>query len=1038
MKLNLRKKIILFLLLINFIIALTLGIALYKTAGGLYYKAFLESKLTLARSIAMSIDGDKHKNMTSLKAASDPEYKRYLKYLNEIKTHEDYMSYLFTINYDRDNDRLMYIIDADILTTDTIWITTEFFGFALSINKSENISIKYNEDIYTGNFEVKFGNLKYKVKISDDGVVTIDGTPLVKIIAKDALDVDTGAGLLNRNNREVLTHKKIGSKNVEVYYSFTAKGESQSLSGELYVESKDVTDRCRHIINSQKSIIITRDMQTSIYGQNTSTVYGIIKDSSGIANGLVVIELFQREVAAFQQSITIIAAAASAMTFIITIFITFFLSEYIISPIRRLSQGAVEVSGGNLDTVVKINRKDEFGLLADNFNAMVSCLKNAYIDLKSANEELKKTDQMKDEFLANTSHELKTPLTGIIGIAESLMDGAVGPVNSLQWNNLQMIVLSGRRLSHLVNDILDFSKMKNNTVTLGRRPVDVRQITEIIITLLIPLVGSKSIKLINMISHDTPYVYADENRLQQIMYNLMGNAVKFTESGKVTVSAAVKQSTVIISVEDTGIGIPENNFEKIFRHFEQGDSSDARLYGGTGLGLAITKKLVELHGGKITVKSKVGSGSIFSFELPAASDAVLDSEPVAPRSYFDESYKPASAAADLIHFDTSLVSPRKEINKNSTILIVDDEPVNLQVLVNQLRLEGYELITAENGMQAINIILEKKVPDLVLLDVMMPKMTGYHVCSLIRERFSLYDLPVLLLTAKNQIQDIVAGFESGANDYLSKPFDKRELLARVDMLITLKNAVISRSRYEGLQKELEIARRIQFSILPEKLPVVNGLDIQSCYIPMDLVGGDFYDFHAIDSRHLGAIVADVSGHGIPSSLISSMVKIAFYMQSGNAGSPEVLLGNIHNTLIGKCETHFITAAYIYIDLDRMTLTHSSAGHNPLLVLKKAEGRVISVETKGRIIGLIPSGNFAKTEISIEKGDRLILYTDCVIETRNSSGELFGFDRFYDFVSSSASMSAADFTASIPERLKEWAGNDGDFEDDLTVVIIDVL
>ena len=150
MKKNLRKKIILFSLIINLVIAVSLGFSLYRFAGGLYYKSFIESRQSLARSIAMAIDGNIHKEFTSLSSASNPEYKKYLKYLNDLRKHEDYITYLFTLGYDEKKDMLTYIVDSDILETDTVWITSKFFGFALTIGKNDEIQIKYNEKIYTG------------------------------------------------------------------------------------------------------------------------------------------------------------------------------------------------------------------------------------------------------------------------------------------------------------------------------------------------------------------------------------------------------------------------------------------------------------------------------------------------------------------------------------------------------------------------------------------------------------------------------------------------------------------------------------------------------------------------------------------------------------------------------------------------------------------------------------------------------------------------------------------------------------------------
>lgn len=670
---------------------------------------------------------------------------------------------------------------------------------------------------------------------------------------------------------------------------------------------------------------------------------------------------------------------------------------------------------------------------------MVSNLKSASDKLITTNEELTRAGRLKDEFLANTSHELKTPLNGIIGIAESLIEGAAGEISDSQRSNLGMIVLSGKRLTHLVNDILDFSKMKNNDIILQKKPVDMRQITELVSSLISPLTEKKPVDIINSISPVMQPVLADENRIQQIMYNLIGNAVKFTDSGIITISAAVVGNEATVSVKDTGIGIPEDRYEEIFDYFKQIDSSDARSYGGTGLGLAITKSLVELHGGKIWVNSKPGMGSIFSFTIPVVQgdrNEIFGTD--GPRSYLDKSYSSLSPIMTACGIDYEKdTAPRKKSLENATILIVDDEPVNLKVIENQLSLEGCRILTAGNGMDAINII-NLETPDLVILDVMMPKMTGYHVCRLIREKYSLYSLPVLLLTAKNRIEDIVAGFEAGANDYLSKPFDRRELLARTDMLITLKEAVGKHNRLENIQKELEIARRIQNSILPDRLPLITGLDIQAVYRPMELVGGDLYDFHYNGDNGIGILIADVSGHGIPAALISSMVKIAFYLQNTTFNQPDNLLMNIHRTIYGKCETHFVAATYVYVDMFGKKLLHSNAGHSPLVIHRRSTGEIIKVKSRGKILGLLEVENIELVEFDILAGDRIILYTDCVIEARNLNGELFGEARFYEYIENCSTDNADHFVRSLTDRLEKWSSERGGFEDDLTIIVADVI
>ncbi|MGI9544236.1 MAG: ATP-binding protein, partial [Cyclobacteriaceae bacterium] len=212
------------------------------------------------------------------------------------------------------------------------------------------------------------------------------------------------------------------------------------------------------------------------------------------------------------------------------------------------------------------------------------------------NEKLQHADQLKDTFLANTSHELRTPLTGIIGLAEALKDGSAGDLDEKVKADLSLIVGSGKRLSSLVNSILDFSKLKTHDIELALRPVDVRSITQVVLKMSEPLISGKDLVLKNEIPADTPPVMADEDRLQQILHNLVGNAIKFTETGYVAVSAIQEGDMLALKVTDTGAGIPEEKIDLIFKEFEQADNSNTREFVGTGLGLSITKKLVELHG----------------------------------------------------------------------------------------------------------------------------------------------------------------------------------------------------------------------------------------------------------------------------------------------------------------------------------------------------------------------------------------------------------------------------------------------------------
>ncbi|MDX2245265.1 MAG: ATP-binding protein [Bacteroidia bacterium] len=407
---------------------------------------------------------------------------------------------------------------------------------------------------------------------------------------------------------------------------------------------------------------------------------------------------------------------------------------------------------------------------------------------KERAEKLQQVDHLKDQFLANTSHELRTPLHGIIGLAEYLQDHIGADEVEKQKESLGLIISSGKRLSSLVNDLLDFAKIKNDELELSRKSVDIHTITEVVLKLNSTLAKGKTLELVDWVPEDLPLVDADEDRLMQIMHNLVGNAIKFTPHGTVAVHASQKENMIEISVSDTGIGIPEAKFDYIFQEFVQGDGSAKRNYSGTGLGLSITKKLVELHGGKIWVESQIGEGSAFYFTLPIVSGiksstrkSTMITQPVIYQTYSHSSPKyqpdPATVSID--------VPKGKYKDQPVRILIVDDEPVNLQVVKNHLSGSRYDLTLAITGEEALRAMESGKKYDLVLLDIMMPEMSGFVVCQRIREKYLPSELPVIMITAKNQVADLVEGFSSGANDYLPKPFTRDEFLARVKTHINL-------------------------------------------------------------------------------------------------------------------------------------------------------------------------------------------------------------------------------------------------------------
>ncbi|WRH65076.1 MAG: SpoIIE family protein phosphatase [Planktothrix sp. GU0601_MAG3] len=712
-------------------------------------------------------------------------------------------------------------------------------------------------------------------------------------------------------------------------------------------------------------------------------------------------------------------------------------SQWIVKPILQLNIAAKKIAQGQWEQQVNLKRKDELGQLAKSFNSMAKQLKESFTILESKNKELQKLDQLKDEFLANTSHELRTPLNGIIGIAESLIDGATGDLSPQTNSNLAMIAASGRRLSSLVSDILDFSKLRYQNIELQRRPLDIRAIVDAVLILSQHLITHKNLHLINRIPVDFSLAEADENRLQQIFYNLVGNAIKFTPEGIVEISAIIlpetKKSQMAITISDTGIGIEANKLDRIFESFEQGEGSTAREYGGTGLGLTITKQLVELHGGEMTVESEVGIGSRFTFTLPIAENVVKTPMENQIKSYL----KP-------IQINTLLsVNPGfSQLSMNYSpetikILIVDDEIVNRQVLLNNLSLHHYAVFQASNGEEALELIAKGLRPDVMLLDVMMPKITGYEVTQKLREQFNQTELPIILLTAKTQVQDIVTGLNMGANDYMIKPFAKDELLARIKTHVN-----ISRLQTENLRlaTELEVTRRLQQMILPrpEELAMISGLEIVGFMKPAEEVGGDYYDVLETDGVvTLG--IGDVTGHGLESGILMLMTQMGIRtLTEIRETDPIQFLNILNNTLYKNVERMNVDRNLTLAILNYYQGLLTISGQHEEILIVRSDGNIERIDTINLGIPIALDENITEfitsTTVELKTGDGVVLYTDGITETFNVDRQQYGLNRLCNVISKNWQHPIEEIKQIVINDIVTFRGEEKQF-DDITLLIL---
>jgi len=362
------------------------------------------------------------------------------------------------------------------------------------------------------------------------------------------------------------------------------------------------------------------------------------------------------------------------------------------------------------------------------------------------------------------------------------------------------------------------------------------------------------------------------------------------------------------------------------------------------------------------------------------------------------------------------------------IVVIEDDPAILRGLADNLRIQRYDVLTAADGEDGYRLVRDSQ-PDLVILDLMLPGLNGYDICREIRRHGMA--TPILMLTAQNQENDRVQGFEAGADDYVTKPFSIRELLGRVQ-------AILRRS--EGRadianQKELDEARRVQQRLMPTDIPQVRGLQIAGSWIPARIAGGDYFDVLKLDDDTVAVCVADVSGKGMPAAMLMSNLQAAVKTCASEGLRPSELCRRVNRVM---CENiagqGFISFFYAVISTSTKLLTYCNAGHNPPILAQRG-GKPLRLECGGGVFGVIPDWQYDEQQLRLAAGDRLLLYTDGITECRSVRGEEFGAERLAEVVVKSHNSGAGPLTDTVIAVAREF--NNGKFEDDLTVLAVTV-
>lgn len=669
------------------------------------------------------------------------------------------------------------------------------------------------------------------------------------------------------------------------------------------------------------------------------------------------------------------------------------------------------------------------------------------LELNKANEDLKELDKLKSNFFANISHEIRTPLTLILSPVESVLQGDYdGKIDNKFFENLQRNAV---RLLKLINNLLDFSKIEAGRMNMKIQKIEIVSFIRNYISSVHSAAESKGITMNFVSMSDAIPLLIDIEKLDKIIMNLFSNSLKFTdEGGFITVSLRDDDEYCYIDFEDSGIGIPSDKLESVFDRFSQVDAGSTRKYEGTGIGLALVKEFVELHGGRISVRSSFidespkKHGTIFTVKIPKGKEHFKNNENV----QFVESSELEESVSDYRFFGMREMTDLKHekdgvqviednyYKSDINILIVEDNP-DMQNFLKFLLHKHYNVHLASDGEEGFNTASLLK-PDLIVSDVMMPVMNGYEMTKKIKSDGHLKRIPVIMLTAKSDISSKIEGIEYGADDYLTKPFNSKELLTRIKMLLKTRGYEIAiEKRNNEIEEELKIARLIQHRLLPQNIPDIQGYGFHPTYIPMDKVGGDFYDFKA-NGNFIEIFITDVSGHGLVSAFISMIAKMAYdsiYIKN----SCTHVLYQLNDILCNSTvNSNYMTTFFCLIDRETNIMRYSNAGHLSPIVYRKESDSFYELSARGKPLGWFTDLQLAEEQIQLLPGDRVLFYTDGITECTDLDKQLYEEYRFKEFIRQYSHMEPEPFSQNLIYQLKAFCRNDK-FSDDLCLLVFDV-
>jgi len=385
------------------------------------------------------------------------------------------------------------------------------------------------------------------------------------------------------------------------------------------------------------------------------------------------------------------------------------------------------------------------------------------------------------------------------------------------------------------------------------------------------------------------------------------------------------------------------------------------------------------------------------------------------------------------------------------IFIVDDNLVNRKLLSGILKKEGYELLEAEDGEAAVDLAL-KETPDLILLDIMMPKKDGFEVCEALKKDDRSAHIPIIFLSAKTQVEDKIRGLELGGADYVTKPFDRGEVLARVKAQLSIARLTRElmeaneelRQKQRRLNEDLEAAAGIQQSLLPQETPDMKNVAIAWRFMPCESIGGDIFNVVALDESRWAIYMLDVSGHGVPSALVTVSASQMLHPQRGllvkktitpspctEIRGPGEVLGLLDQEYPIERFNKYFTITYLILDVNEALIHYSNAAH-PYPILMRRDGTLELLDKGGTIIGLGGVIPFEEGQKQVEPGDKLVIYTDGIVDYQDKEGEFFGQERFHDVLHQLRGRPIAEVVDGVIDAIMDY-GDHHSPQDDITLL-----